>query len=96
MLVHAQGELGVHGLRVEALGLGERVVDQGLRDAVVHDDEEADVLQGAPELGRRGGGGVGAPREIRPEIDDRDHDDEIAPSDGFDKEGVRTVSESAA
>jgi hypothetical protein len=28
---------------------------------------------------------VGARREIRPEIDDRDHDDEIAPSDGFDK-----------
>jgi hypothetical protein len=47
--------------------------------------EEADVLQGAPELGRRGGGCVGARREIRPEIDDRDHDDEIAPSDGFDK-----------
>jgi len=40
---------------VEAPGLGERVVDQGLRDPMVHDDEEADVPQGAVELGRRGG-----------------------------------------
>jgi hypothetical protein len=32
---------------------------------------------------------VRAPREIRPEIDDRDHEDEIAPCARFDKEGVR-------
>jgi hypothetical protein len=36
VLVHPQGELGVHGLRVEAPDLDEGVVDQGLRDAVVH------------------------------------------------------------
>jgi hypothetical protein len=94
VLVHAQGELGVHGLCVEAPRLAERVVDQSLRDAVVHDHEEADVLQRAPEPGRRGGGGVWA-RQVRPEIDDRDHADETAPSDGFDKEGTRGVLWSA-
>jgi len=58
--------------------------------AVVHDDEEADVLQGAPERGRRGGGCVGARREIRREIDDRDHADDRAASDGFDRASVRS------
>ena len=74
------------GLGVEAPSLAERVVDQGLRDAVVDDDEEADVLERAPELGRRVGE---CPRPLREEwtqIDHRDHDDEIAPLDAFDNE----------
>jgi hypothetical protein len=74
VLVHAEGELGIRGLRVEAPGLGKGVVDQGLRDAVVHHDEKADVLQGPPELGRRGGGGAWARGEIRTEIHHRNHD----------------------
>jgi len=73
VLVHAQGELGVHGLGVEAPGLGERVVDQRLRDPVVHDDDEADVREGAADLGRRAGLRAGPRGEIGAEIEHRDH-----------------------
>jgi hypothetical protein len=69
-----KGELGIGRLRVEAPGLGKGVVDQRLRDTVVHHDEEADILQGPPELGRRGGGGARARGEIRTEIHHRNHD----------------------
>src|SRR4029450_8485034 len=84
----AQGQLGVHGLGVKAPSLGERVVDQRLGNTVVHDDEEADVGKGATDLGRRGGVGPPPRREVGAEVDHRDHDDEIAPSVGFDNERV--------
>src|SRR5205814_7027029 len=74
VLVHPQRELGVQGLGVEAPGLAERALDQRLGDAVVHDDEEADVFERAPQ--RFGGGAERAwpSREIWSEIDHRDHD----------------------
>src|SRR5262249_42051737 len=88
VLVHAQGELGVHGLAVKTPGLPERGVDQLLGNSVVHDDEEADVREGPADLGRRGGAGAGPRRQIGAQIDDGDHDDEIAFSDRFDNERV--------
>jgi len=76
VLVHAQRELRVIGCAWKATGLGERAVDQDLRDAVIRDDEEADVLQRAPDfLGRRvERGGLAArngPRSITGIMGDR-------------------------
>jgi hypothetical protein len=73
VLVHAQRELGIHGLGVEASRFGKRVIDQRLRDVVVHEDEESDVLQGAAELGGRGRGRAWPRSEIRSDIQDRNH-----------------------
>src|SRR5262249_5290052 len=86
MLVHAQRELRVHGLCVKAAGLGERVVGEGLRDAVIHHDEEADLLECPAKLAGRGGERPGPSGQVRTHVDHRDHDDEIAPSAGFDNE----------
>ena len=64
-------ELGIHGLGVEAPRFGKRVIDQRLRDAVVHEDEKADVLQGALELGRRGSRSARPCSENRSDVHDR-------------------------
>jgi len=74
VLVHAQSELGVHGLGVEAPGFGEGGVHERLRNAVIHHDEEADVLERPPKLGGHGGGGAWASGEIRSEIQHGNHD----------------------
>jgi hypothetical protein len=73
VFVHPERQLGLHGLGVEAARLGERVVDQRLRDPVVDDDEEADVLERAAELGRGGRPRTGPSGEIGAQVDHRNH-----------------------
>jgi hypothetical protein len=73
VLVGPQGHLGGERLGMKAGAGGKHLVNQALRDAVAHHDEEADVLERAAELGGGGGERARPSGQVGGHVDDRDH-----------------------
>ena len=70
-LVHLDGELVLERLGVEARSLGEGGIDQRLRHAVADDEVEADLLEGAAQLGAEPLQRAGLAGEIGREVENR-------------------------
>ncbi len=72
LALHLHFEFLLERQRVKALGLGEDAVDERLRDAVIGDEVEAQLLARRAELGSRPFERAPLAREIGAEIDHRD------------------------